>query len=101
MNVIQLDPAHAGETVALLDDLRVSLFGLESHRLHAALVDDGLAGYVDCRIVTDSERVLGVVLAAPASYWRSALLCHWAVAAECVAARLMALLALGRGAASV
>ena len=100
MDVIQLDARQAAETVALLDDLRVSLFGVASRRLHAALVADALAGRLDCRIAVEDGRVTGVVLAAPAKYWRSALLSHWALALECVAARFAASRRVGRAAAT-
>lgn len=87
MNIQRLDRHHAPQTLALLDDLRLSLFGVRSRRLHAALVHDSLKRHVDCRIAAESGRVLGVVLAAPASYWRWAPLRHWSLALECLRAR--------------
>src|SRR5262249_19108263 len=90
MRVTAVDSAHAGATLALLDSLKVSLLGTSSARLHAALVADALAGRIDCRIALEAGEVRGVVLAAPASYWRAACLWHWAVATECVMARLTA-----------
>ena len=89
MNVQRLDRRHAAQTLALLDALRVSLFGVCSARLHAALVDDALRNAIDCRVAVQGDEVLGLVLAAPRSYWRSALLTHWGLALECVRARLM------------
>ena len=80
--------SFAPQTLALLDELRLSLFGVRTRRLHTALVEDGIAGEIDCRIATEADRVLGVVLAAPASYWRTAPLKHWGVAIDCVRARL-------------
>lgn len=80
--------SHARDTIELLDDLRVSLFGVSSHRLHAALVRDAANGTIDGRVAVDADRFRGVVLAAPASYWQSALLTHWGVAVECIIARL-------------
>ncbi len=37
-----LDAQHARQTAALLDDLRVSLFGIQSARLYATLAADAL-----------------------------------------------------------
>jgi hypothetical protein len=88
MIIQRLDRPHAPATLALLEELRLSLFGVRSRRLHTALIDDGLRQDIDCRIATDGGRVLGVVLAAPASYWRSAPLKHWALALDCLRARL-------------
>jgi hypothetical protein len=79
---------HARQTVALMAELRVSLFGTGSRRLHTTLVNDATRGAIDCRIAAESEEVIGVVLAAPASYWRRTLLTHWALAFECVRARI-------------
>ncbi len=87
MNVQRLDRRHAAQTLALLDALRVSLFGVCSARLHAALVDDALRNAIDCRVAVQDDEVWGLVLAAPRSYWRSALLTHWGLALECVRAR--------------
>ena len=66
MFVAPVDSVHAGATIALLDALRVSLFGISSRRLHAALVSDGVAARIDCRVATEADKVCGVVLAAPA-----------------------------------
>ena len=81
---------HARQTVALMDELHVSLFGTESRRLHTTLVNDGVARTIDCRIAAESGSVIGVVLAAPASYWRHTLLTHWTLAFDCVRARIAA-----------
>jgi hypothetical protein len=90
MNVQPLDSPFASQTLALLGELRLSLFGIHSRRLHAALIHDGLSHDIDCRIAVESDQVLGIVLAAPASYWRSTPLKHWGVAVECLRARLAA-----------
>jgi DNA-binding transcriptional regulator LsrR (DeoR family) len=71
-----VDRHHARQTIALVEELRVSLFGIGSPRRHATLVNDGVSGVVDCRIAVESGEVIGVVLAAPASYWRHTLLTH-------------------------
>lgn len=89
MTVEPLGVPHVPHATALLDDLRVSLFGIASHRLHAALADDAAARAIDGRVaIHDRGRIVGIVLAAPAQYWRSALIKHWTLAAECAAARL-------------
>src|SRR5919108_2704508 len=88
--VQRLDAMHAPQAISLLDLLRVSLFGVESRRLHEALVRDGLADRVDCRIALSAGAVCGVVLAAPRRYWTSALLMHWGVASDCIRARVVA-----------
>lgn len=88
MTVEQLRSGHVRDVVELLDDLRVSLFGVSSRRLHVVLARDAAAGIIDGRVAVDGGRVKGVVLAAPARYWRSALLRHWRLAIECVGARL-------------
>jgi ribosomal protein S18 acetylase RimI-like enzyme len=88
VQIQRLDRAHAAQTVALLGALRVSLFGVCSRRLHVALVGDALRNTIDCRIAVEGTDVQGVVLAAPRSYWRSALLKHWVLASQCIAARL-------------
>ena len=67
MVVERVNRRHAAQTLGLLDELRLSLFGVQSRRLHAALVNDGIAQAIDCRIAVDADRVIGVVLAAPAS----------------------------------
>jgi ribosomal protein S18 acetylase RimI-like enzyme len=79
---------HARQTIALMEELHVSLFGTGSRRLYTTLVTDGTRRIIDCRIATESGEVIGVVLAAPASYWRRTLLTHWALAFECVRARI-------------
>jgi GNAT superfamily N-acetyltransferase len=86
--VQRIAPNHAADALALLEQLHVSAFGISSPRLHAALVDDAFAGRIDCRVAIESGRVVGLVLAAPASYWQSAFWTHWRLAAECVLARL-------------
>jgi hypothetical protein len=88
MQIQRLDPQSAVQTAALLGELRVSLFGVCSPVLNSALVADALSGDIDGRVAADANEVRGVVLAAPASYWRSAPLRHWDVAMECVRARL-------------
>ncbi len=88
MTVDRLRHPHTGEAIELLDHLRVSLFGVSSHQLHAALARDAAAGIIDGRVAVDGNQVRGVVLAAPPSYWQSALLAHWSLAVECVVARL-------------
>jgi ribosomal protein S18 acetylase RimI-like enzyme len=88
VTVRHLERTDAPQTVALLETLRVSLFGTRSRRLYRALVADGTARRIDCRVALASDGVCGVVLSAPRAYWTSALLTHWAVAADCVRARL-------------
>jgi ribosomal protein S18 acetylase RimI-like enzyme len=83
-----LDRTRAQQTRALLRRLDVSLFGTNSPRLHAALVNDAVAGRIDGRIATMSGDVCGVVLAAPRAYWTSALLRHWSAALDCLRARI-------------
>jgi hypothetical protein len=87
VGVQHLDRGGAQQTMALLRRLDVSLFGTDSARLHAALVDDAIAGRIDCRIGTAAGGVCGVVLAAPRAYWTSALIRHWGAALDCVRAR--------------
>ncbi|HMF96536.1 MAG TPA: GNAT family N-acetyltransferase [Vicinamibacterales bacterium] len=81
---------HAPEAVALLETLRVSLFGIQSTRLYEALVHDAVTRRIDGRVAVASGHVCGVVLAAPRGYWMSALLTHWRLAVECLRARLFA-----------
>ena len=88
MTIEQLQRSHKRDSVALLDDLRVSLFGVSSRRLYTALAHDAATGAIDGRVATNGGSICGLVLAAPASYWRSAMLTHWPLALECVAARL-------------
>src|SRR5205823_5354949 len=88
VNVQHVDQRHAAQAIELLGDLRLSLFGVRSRRLHTALVNDGVKRCIDFRIAVESEKVCGVVLAAPASYWRSAPLKHWGLAVESLRARL-------------
>jgi hypothetical protein len=71
VRVARIGPDHLGPTIALLEELRVSLFGVRSRRVVEALAADGVSGRIDCRIAFDRARVHGVVMAAPASYWRS------------------------------
>jgi GNAT superfamily N-acetyltransferase len=85
--VQRVDRIRAEATIALLHRLRVSLLGIHSRRLHSVLVTDGVGGRIDCRIACQAEQVAGVVLAAPASYWRWLVLGHWGIAFECVRAR--------------
>jgi ribosomal protein S18 acetylase RimI-like enzyme len=85
-----LDSQHAQQTAALLDDLRVSLFGVRSARLYATLTADALQQRIDCRIATASDQVCGAVIAAPYSYWLSTLVRHAGLAFDCVRARLLA-----------
>lgn len=88
MHIQRLDRQHAAQTRALLGALRVSLFGVCSPRLHAVLVRDALRNAIDCRIAVDDGEVRGVVLAAPRSYWWSALARHWGLGLQCVLARV-------------
>jgi ribosomal protein S18 acetylase RimI-like enzyme len=88
MTVQPVGPNHTRQTIALLEELHVSLLGTGSRRLHTTLVNDGTRGTIDCRIAAESGEVIGVVLAAPAAYWRHTLLTHWALAFECVRARI-------------
>jgi GNAT superfamily N-acetyltransferase len=88
VTVRRVAPADAAPTVALLDTLRVSLFGAQTHRLHRALVADGMAQRIDCRVAIADKDPCGVVIAAPRAYWRSALLLHPAVALDCLRARI-------------
>jgi hypothetical protein len=88
MQIQPLDAKYAPQTIALLQDLRLSLFGISSRRVYTALVNDGVQGRIDCRVAAESSGLLGVVLAAPASYWRSTLLKHWDIAVECLRTRI-------------
>ena len=88
MEVRRVDRQCAEGTMALLDELQVSLFGVRSRRLHKAIVNDAIAGTIDARVALDGVSVRGVVLAAPSRYWRRALLQHWRVAVECLSARV-------------
>lgn len=90
MDVQRVDRQTAAQTIALLAELRVSLFGVNSARLYTALVGDALGQAVDGRVAVDSNEVRGVVLAAPMSYWRRALLRHWGLTIECLRARAAA-----------
>jgi ribosomal protein S18 acetylase RimI-like enzyme len=85
-----LDPQHARQTAAVLDDLRVSLFGVQSARLYATLTADALKQRIDCRIATAADQVCGTVIAAPHSYWLSTLVRHTGLALASVRARLLA-----------
>ena len=90
--VLPIAATHAGGTRALLADLRVSAFGISSPGLHAALVEDALGGRIMCRVAIRSNVIVGVVLAAPASYWRSVFVRHWRLAVECAGGRVAAML---------
>jgi len=83
-----LDAQHAQQTAALLDELRVSLFGIQSPHLYATLTADALERRIDCRIAIASDEVCGTVIAAPSSYWLSTLLRHAGLAFACVRERL-------------
>jgi len=83
----RVDRQHAERTIELLDELKVSLFGVQSHPLHVALVSDAVAGTIDARVALEGVSMRGVVLAAPSRYWRLALLKHWRVASACLRAR--------------
>jgi hypothetical protein len=85
-----LDSQHAHQTAALFDELRVSLFGVQSARLYAMLTADALQQRIDCRIATAGDQVCGAVIAAPRSYWLSTLVRHAGLAFACVRARLLA-----------
>jgi len=88
MEIRRVDRQYADRTIALLDELQVSLFGVQSHPLHVALASDAIAGTIDARVALEDASVRGVVLAAPSRYWRLALLKHWRVASACLRARL-------------
>jgi len=85
-----LDSQRAQQTAALLDDLRVSLFGVQSARLYATLAADALQQRIDCRIATTGDQVCGAVIAAPRSYWLSTLVRHTGLAFDGIRARLLA-----------
>src|SRR5215468_11472736 len=87
MEVRRVDRQCAERTSALLDELQVSLFGVQSRPLHVALVSDAIAGAIDARVALEGVSVRGVVLAAPTRYWRLALLKHWRVASASLRAR--------------
>ena len=87
MEIRRVDRQYAERTIALLDELQVSLFGVQSHPLHVALASDAIAGTIDARVALEGVSVRGVVLAAPSRYWRLALLKHWRVASACLCAR--------------
>lgn len=82
-----LDRSFEAQTVALLGALHVSLFGVQSPRLHSALAADAILKRIDCRVAVADDQVWGVVIAAPKSYWRSALGWHPALAVACIRAR--------------
>jgi hypothetical protein len=87
MEIRRVGSRYAEGTIALLDELDVSLFGVQSHPLHVALVSDAVAGTIDARVAVEGDSARGVVLAAPSRYWRLALLKHWRVASACLRAR--------------
>jgi len=88
VTIERLEHNHERAAIELLGSLRVSLFGVATTRLHAALARDAASGAIDGRAALNGAEVCGLVLAAPSSYWRSALLTHWPLALECAAARL-------------
>lgn len=88
MRIGRIDRQYSEQAIALLQHLHVSLFGVDSVRLHAAIVDDAVRGRVDGRIAIEAGTVRGVVLAAPRSYWWSLLLRRPDIAAQCVRARV-------------
>ena len=87
VTVRRIEPTDAPQTAALLDGLRVSLFGVQSRRLYDSLVFDGIARRIDCRVAVAADGVCGLVLAAPRLYWIAAPLIHWGVALDCARAR--------------
>jgi hypothetical protein len=89
MNIERVSQKYAAQTVTLLEDLHVSLFGVSSRRLLTVVVNDGIRAAIDCRIASDQGGAEGVVLAAPASYWRSLPAKHWDIAIASVRARLV------------
>jgi GNAT superfamily N-acetyltransferase len=88
MNIERVSQEYAPRSVALLEDLHVSLLGISSRRLLTVVVDDGIRAAIDCRIACDQGEAKGIVIAAPASYWRSLPAKHWGIAAASVRARL-------------
>jgi len=88
MNIERVSKKSATQTVALLDDLHVSLLGISSRHLMTVVVNDGIRDAIDCRIACDQGEAKGVVIAAPASYWRSLPAKHWEIALASVRARL-------------
>src|SRR3954463_14088116 len=90
MNIERVSQKYATRTVTLLEDLHVSLFGISSQRLLTIIVNDGIRAAIDCRIACDQGEAKGVVIAAPASYWRSLPATHWDIAMASLRARLAA-----------
>jgi hypothetical protein len=90
MTVQKISESTVPSTIALLDALRVSLFCVSSDRVHRALAADAARGRLDGRVAIDGGAAAGVVLAAPAAYWRLAPLCHGGVAFEVLTRRLVA-----------
>jgi hypothetical protein len=88
VEIERLQRHHVKQTIELLGELRASLFGVGSTRLFRVLARDGIDGRIDVRVATDSGRICGVVLAAPASYWRTLPIRHWGLAFECARTRL-------------
>jgi len=88
MNIERVSQKYATQTVALLEDLRVSLLGVSSRRLLTVVVNDGIRAAIDCRIACEQGQAKGVVIAAPASYWRSLPATHWDLAIAFLRARL-------------
>jgi len=87
VEVHAIDRRYAPQAVQLLGELRLSLFGIQSRRLHTALVDDGIVKRIYFRIAVEAGKVLGVVVAAARSYWMIAPLAHWRIAIDCIKAR--------------
>ena len=88
MNIERASPKYAAQTVTLLEALHVSFLGISSRRLWTVVIDDGMKAAIDCRIACDEDGPKGVVLAAPASYWRSLPAKHWGIAVASARARL-------------
>ena len=53
MEIRRLERQYAEGTIALLDELQVSLFGVQSHPLHVALARDAIAGTIDARLALE------------------------------------------------
>src|SRR5580765_430355 len=88
MNIERVSQEYATQAITLLEDLHVSLLGISSPHLLTVVVNDGIRAAIDCRIACDRGEVKGVVIAAPASYWRSLPAKHWEIALACIRARL-------------
>jgi hypothetical protein len=57
MNIQRVDQDHAGQTVALLDDRRMSLLGIHSRRLHTMLANDGVDNTPSMRLLHSLDGV--------------------------------------------